>query len=403
MRLTAPIKILFISLVSSALLCQTAFAQISPPAGVAVGSGYLYPVLDTSIFNDDNLFNGESGTEINTIGYLISPNLTWDFTNNIQHFAFNWDLEAGFYDKSSREDYLDNTFNALFEFQPTDRFNGGVLAEYKDTHDPRGTGRAEGIITGLDQDPDEWHSFTIDGTWGYGAQSTPARVEGDLGYVSKEYDNNRSSTEFRDRDDLLAAGRFFYRIAPKTSLVAEGRYADADYKLDSTIAGSLNSTTYKVFGGITWESTAITTASIKLGQTFKDFDIESREDASTFTWEGNIQWAPMTYSVVNLSTARDFNETDGTGNFIQADSYSVDWTHDWNDRVRSVVDFSIANDTFDPTTREDDRVNGGINVSYQLQRWVTVSGSYRYEKRNSNRDAFDYDKSVFMFTATFNL
>lgn len=385
------------------MIATPGFAQTTAPAGVPVGPGYLFPLLDVELFHDDNMFNAEPGSEVDSWGWKVSPNLTYDVSNNIQRFALNWDLEAGFYDATDVDDYVDNTVSGVFEYAPTDRFDSSVRAEYRDTRDPRGTGRAEGIITGLDQDPDEWHSYAIDGSVGYGAATTPARVEGDLGFVSKTYDNNLASTIFRNRDDTTAAGRFFYRVAPKTSVVLEGRYADASYDTASPISGSLDSETYSLLGGLTWETTAITTATFKLGYITKDFDLASRADGDAFTWEGNLQWAPRTYSVVNLNTARSFNETDGTGNYIQADSFSFDWTHGWSERISTVADISYSNDTFDPTTREDDRFYAGLRVSYLFQRWLTVSGGYRYEDRDSNRDAFDYTKNLFMLTATMSL
>ena len=375
----------------------------STTTGVPVGSGYANPSLDLEFFHDDNLFNSDIN-ELDTFGWKVKPAVSYELSDNIKRFVADWQLDAGFYDDSSDDDYVDNFVSGLFEYQPSSRVYASLRGDYENTHDPRGTGRAEGALVAAQPDFDEWHSFAVEGNLAYGAESARARMEADAGYIAKKYDNNRASTFVRDRDDLFAAGRFFYRIAPKTSLLVEGRVAD--YQYDAIAAGqvTLDSTVYKAFVGLTWEATYKTTGAIKVGYIDKNFDAGTRADGDAMTWEIDLQWQPRTYSTVNISSARDFQETNGAGNFIQHDNFiTFNWTHDWQTRISTSVDFSYSEDTFDPTTREDELTSAGVHINYELRRWATIGAGYRYDERDSNANAFDYDRNIYELTLRLTL
>jgi len=386
------------------LLCSNQLlAQQDGPAGVPVGSGYVFPSIDLTFLNDDNLTNADIN-EIDTIGWKVAPSLLYEQSSNRSRFAADWRLDAGWYDDSPIDDYVDNYVSGIFEYQPTNRFNSALKANFTDSHDPRGTGRAEGALVAAQPEFDEWHSFGVEGNFGYGLENGIARVEGDVGYTTKEYDNNRGSTFVRDRDDTYGAARFFYRLAPNTDLVVEGRLADHSYVQTAVGVAPLDSFVHRILGGVSWEATGKTTGSIKLGYIDKDFDSGTRQDGDALIWEIGITWEPRTYSVVNISSSRDFQETNGAGNFIQKDNFiSADWTHYWQEHISTTVNFSYTEDTFDPTTREDELTNAGARLNYDLQRWLTVSGGYRYDERDSNANAFDYERNIFELTVRVTL
>jgi hypothetical protein len=339
---------------------------------------------------------------VNTWGIRVEPGLVYEAGSEIRKFVGEWQLEGGLHEASSNDDYLDNTLLASIEYQPTTRLYGALRGSFRDDHDPRGTGRAEGVNTELlpdtellQDDPDEWHSLGVESNLAYGARNATGRFELDLGYVAKDYDNNRLFTFIRDRNDLYAAGRFLYRIAPSTSLLIEGR--GTDYSYDQHIVGvpGLNSEVYRVLGGLRWEVTGKTTGFAKLGYITKDFNAPKRADTDAVSWEVGLEWQPRTYSIWNFSTARDFQETNGAGNFIRHDNFDVSWKHFWLDRLSSEIDFGYAMNTFDPLLREDDLLNAGIRLDYLMRRWLTLGAGYHYGKRNSNDDFFDYERNLF--------
>ncbi|MFQ5661080.1 MAG: outer membrane beta-barrel protein [Gammaproteobacteria bacterium] len=394
-----------LSLLASAAVSQaqtTALGAQAGGAGIKAGPGFIYPSVAFKTFYDDNLLDAETN-ELDTFGGVIAPYAAYEISDKTRRFVVDWLLEAGFYTDSNNDDYVDNTVRAEYAFQPTSRFYSALKGEFKDTRDPRGTGRAEGVSTVLQADPDEWHSFGVEGNLGYGSKQAIARVEVDAGFVTKEYDTNRAFTFVRDRDDSYGAARFFYRLAPKTSLVLEGRAVHFEYDRNAPGAPSLDSNVFRGLGGITWEATYKTTGFLKVGYIDKEFASGLRQDDNAVTWEVGIEWRPRTYSIVNIATSRDFQETNGAGDFIQHDMVSFNWNHAWLKRLSSVVDFSYAKDMFDPTAREDDLINAGISINYNIRRWLTIGAGYHYRDRDSSDSVFDFHRNIYELTARITL
>jgi len=351
------------------------------------------------------LLNAETA-ELKTFGFIVSPHAAYEISDNIKKFVVDWSLVAGFYEdnRADSDEYVDNTVRAEYEYRPTSRVFVAINGEYKDTRDPRGTGAAEGATTALLDIPDEWHSYGIEGSLGVGAASARIRVEGDIGHITKDYDTNTATTFVRNRDDSYGAARLFYRIAPKTSLVLEGRLINYDYEATAPGVAGLNSDVYRALAGVTWEATFKSTGYIKAGYIKKSFDAFGRTDGDNYIWEIGIEWRPRTYSIVNMSSSRDFQETNGAGDFIQSDNLiSINWTHDWVEYVRSVVDFSYTENSFDPSARNDELLNAGVRLEYQMRRWLSLGAGYRYDERDSSENAFDYERNIFEITARITL
>ena len=149
---------------------------------------------------------------------IVKPTVSLQLDDNIKTLTLYYNLEAGFYQDSSQDDYTNQNLLGVFEYHPTTKLKMAVRLEYLDQVDPRGTARTEGGIGTLagTLDPDEWHSYGAGGLVSYGSPNATGRVELELSYVVKEYDNNRQFTFTRDRDDLDIRGTFYYKIRPNT-------------------------------------------------------------------------------------------------------------------------------------------------------------------------------------------
>ena len=397
------IGIVVISLFSIMLPCVSVAqqSQNEPTVkGIGVGPGTVYPGMEAGLTYDDNILRNIPGMEVDSFLYTVSPNLAYQLQDNTHKFRADWRLDAGYYDSSHRDNYLDNTISGELGYQPTSRFSAGLTGEYKSSRDPRGTGRAEGLAIGrYARDPDRWHHFKVEGNMAYGLQSGGSRLEAAGGYVSKRYDNNHVLTDYRDHDDIYGDGNFFFQVAPKTSLVVGGGITNHHYRVNSLLGASIDSTDYQFSGGITWKALSKTTGTIRFGYINKDFVSVHRANRSSFNWDAEVTWTPRSYSVVVLNTSRTFDETNGTGNFIQRDTYSVKWTHFWLDRLSSTVNLSYAEETFDPTSRQDGLINAGVQFNYDMRNWLTLSAAYLHDERDSNRNAFDYKRNVYLVTA----
>ena len=370
----------------------------SNAAGINVGLGVVTPSLDLKALHDDNLLDQPKGNELDTWGWAVSPGLAYELSDDVSKLTADWNLDAGYYDQSSTDDYVDNFLNAKYEYHPTDRFTGSISGAFKDTRDPRGTGRSEstGVIQAT---PDRWHDFEVEGNMAYGLPDATARVEGTVGYVTKRYDNNLSSTFTRNRDDVYGSGRFFYRLAPKTSLLLEGRAASYQYTLTAFGTPSLDSTVYKFFGGVTWEATAKTTGTAKYGYSRKEFRSPGNPNQSGSSWDLAVRWSPRTYSVFDFTTYRRFEESTGIGDAIVQSRAGVRWTHAWNSRLSHSIGYDFTNDNYKGDTNRDDNTNAlDLRVDYRFRRWLKFGAQYLYADRDSNDPQYRYRRNVIMFT-----
>ncbi len=116
-----------------------------------------------------------------------------------------------------------------------------------------------------------------------------------------------------------------------------------------------------------------------------------------------VFWEPRTYSKVTLFTRRRSQEdaSGGIGSFL-ADTFGVAWRHGFTESLvmGTGVDYTIAQ--YD-TGRDDDYVVFGIELSYELNRWLDVSAEYRYENRRSNIPGIDYDDNTVLLKLTTGL
>lgn len=374
--------------------------------GVDVGAGKFYSDITVNTFFDDNVTVAPTN-EISTFGLLVIPHLKYELKNNKNRFLMDYALLAATYEGSNEDDYIDNRFQLGYEYTPTKRISTGIRGEYFDTRDSRGTGGAEGTAV-VSANPDEWHHYLVEGNLAYGSRESTGRAELDLGLVNKTYDTNRATTFVRDREDIYANARLYYRIMPKTSLVLEGRTRYYDYDRDAAGVASLDSHTNSALLGVTWKSTYKTTGTALIGYSKKKFDSDSRADGDDLTWELGVQWKPKSFSTFNLSTSRSFGETNGAGNYISTDAIDASWNHRWHKlspKFSTLVEIGYSEDSFDEAIaeRSDDYLNLGLSANYKMRRWLDLGAGYRYSERDSSFTIFDYDRNRFELSANIAL
>ena len=160
----------------------------------------------------------------------------------------------------------------------------------------------------------------------------------------------------------------------------------------------LDSTEQSYFLGVNWEATAKTTGNVKFGTTKKSFNLGQLPSGTSTVWDGEIRWAPKTYSVVDVSLHQKSNEYGGTGSFIISRDTDLSWTHDWSGYVTSALSFGDGADTFQASPRADKRQTYGMKVTYGFRRWLRAGVGYQHTKRTSTYPINDYTKAVTMLT-----
>lgn len=376
-------------------LIWIAGVQAAPePQAIELGGGKLIPTLKVALKHDDNIFS-QFTREVSDTILQVAPEVQWLQEKGTTSLAITYTGDYGVYKDSDDDDYDDHTLSFDAALSPTDIFRFDFGASYGWLHDNRGEGSSEGINALTRGEPDEYEIGNVNLELDFGRESSlfGFRLSGSQDDI--EYQNNRNETIFRDRDETYFAARLYGKISGgKTKFFVEASEKDFSYDENPILGGTLDSDESGWAVGVEWEATAKTSGSILVGEVEKEFDSAVRGEEDIDIWEVEIIWSPRTYSHVLLNASNTPQETNGTGSFIESQDTSLAWIHDWSDRVHSIVSFSDGTDEYANSLREDDRQTVSVGLSYDWRRWLTVSGSYAYQERDSNADIFDFEKNV---------
>lgn len=368
-------------------------APASGPAGMQLGGTpfYFTPYMGFALGYDDNLFL-TNGNEKSSSMLIFSPGFSLDARGSNSVTQIKHQTQIGRYGQSDDDNYVDHTTRAQFDFAFDRRNFLRAGLDYIRSHDPRGsTDRA------ISPSPDKYRLTSPFVTYAFGAPGAAGRLEAYYSQGDKRYTNNRATTVLSDRETREFGGAFYWRVMPRTYLLAEARATDISYRSPNS---RLSAEERRYYGGVTWEATAATTGTLKIGRLERDFDRSTIPDFRGTSWEALVTWSPRTYSKFDFFTARQTNEASGLGNFILTSVSGVSWNHAWSSVLTTGLDFRYQKDEFQGFSRTDDLKILGAKVGYRFRRWLTLGAEYTHTQRDSSRSVFDYDKNLYLLTAT---
>lgn len=373
----------------------TAQVHALEPAAIEAGVFNLVPTLSVEQRYDTNILS-QPDDELESWVTVLAPSVQAQAQLDKVKIQFGLVNTTGIYERSSDDNYNDTRVNADVSWELNHRNQLDFSAVYNNTHEDRGTGFSQGASAGRIDEPDEYTEVTYAGKYTYGSETSRGRLVLGLTDYDKLYTNHRETTRGRDRHDVGGSATFYWNVGGRTNVLLEAQQKDINYDNDPVGGlGTLDSTQTKYLAGVTWEATAKTTGIVKLGQARKDFDSNQRKDFTGSSWEAEVQWAPRTYSVISLNTSREPRETTGMGNFIDAETYGINWRHGWTNRITSNVFYNISEESYEKAAvkRSDDLTSYGVRVDYNLLRWVDVGLSANYSEKESNLNQFDYERN----------
>ncbi len=367
-------------------------ATVAQDAGVEFGSGQLFPTIGLSVGYDDNIALSNDN-EVSSTFYRISPGIRYQGGSRRNAFNFQYEAELGEYTETDFDDYLDHKLKADWSFVPSSRNAFKLDAGLTYGHDRRGDGLREFFPGTVDRDVDEFRTWNFDALYSYGAEGARGNLDLRAGYSDKEYRNNRDFTAIADVERTYYGGTFYWRVAPKTSLLLDVEKGDSDFPSSNR---DFEDTSYGA--GIQWDATAKTTGRIIVGHTEAEFDDLTLSDFSGSFWEASINWQPMRRTSIELASSKSVSAAFDASNYFVSREYSVAWRHQWPGRLVTAVDYSFREQDFDPGTREDEVDSFGISANYEWRKHVILGLGWTYEDRDSNLVPFDYDRNEILLS-----
>lgn len=365
------------------------------------------PELGVEFRYDDNIFQSATGVTSSLIS-IVSPGLFVSAQPSKHRFEFQYEGDFAWYSDSSPDNYEDHYLEAGAYLALGQRSRFDIVGSYDDAHEDRGTGLTEGFVPAINipPDPDEYQLANILGRFSFGSGASKGQLVLETGYRDLEYTNHLDRTRFFDRSENHADATFYYRVRPKTSLLLDARLTEFDYQNDRTLQPSLNSKEYLYLFGITWDTTAKTTGTVKVGYVEKSYADRTRADFSAPSWELDIRWSPRSYSHLDFSTRRYPSEiTSVTGDVIDNTSYSIAWSHEWSNRIKSRIEARDLDQDYrgSAVARTQDLTQYSFSLSYQMRRWLELKAGVGISSRKSNIDRFEFDGNKYSVSALMTL
>ena len=271
--------------------------------GVEMGDSAVYatPSVGLGVGHDDNLFLSNTNTKSSVIE-VLSPGLRLDAHRPGLVLKSSWQGQYGRYTDSRADDYQDQYWLNSVDWALDQRTFFRLGYDYLRGHDARGsTDRPNS------DSPDRYRLSVPRAMFAYGAPGAQGRVELYYSDAHKDYLNHNDTTAVSDRDTTEAGGAFYWRVGPKTYALVEARDTKIDYDIQNPLSG--HETRY--FVGLSWEATAATTGTVKIGELRRSFDGDNIPSHTSPSWEAEITWSPRTYTQFDFFSSRYTNESTG--------------------------------------------------------------------------------------------
>jgi len=345
-----------------------------------------------------NVFRSTNNAQ-SDVALGIKPTAVWIGELEASRFNLGYRGNYAQYNDFSDENYNDHTFSGKYDYALSERLLIGVDGSYELAHEGRG---ASGSAANIAKDLVEMDTTTLGARLSFGRRVARAQINLNIKQSQLRFDDGERLdgtpiiSSLRDRDVTSLGSNIYYRIMPKTWIIADLQYSDTEYQRLSI----LDSSETKLLIGAAWEGTAKTSGEVRIGYLKKNFSTNLIEDFGGFTVEGDLTWEPKEFSRVILSLGRSTQESgDLNSDFFVTNRMSITWQHELTSRISFSVAALAQNDEFQQTARSDDFLQGNLSASYRLKRWLELGANYSYQERDSNV-ALNYDNHTVGISVT---
>lgn len=383
---------------ATAASAMTGVAQAVEPQAYRTPEDLLVtPLLTVRERYDDNIratqFNPQS-----SFVTTLDPSVSVGAEGNKAAFNVTLDLPMQVYHSYHDNDHTDTHLTGSLDLDFDRRNRLGLDAGYHRQEE------VASVVQNLQND--KWETLNASAIYGFGARTARAQVEVGARAEQVRFKNDlvlpsgALLNSDRDRDVSSVFGTFFVAVAPKTKLLLEARQTTYDYVSNPL----LDSTNQALLAGVTWEATALTKGSVKVGSETKAFDTAGIPDANHSMWEAAVEWNPVSYSVFRLTTNSRLDEGTNGAYVIETQTVTLDWTHQWLKRLKSEIEVGSTKQDYvgfvlpSGQSRSDDITRAGFGLIYDMRRWLDVGVSYSYLKGDSNELGRSYDRNIIALT-----
>ncbi len=358
-------------------------------ANIHIGPLDIHPYASVSMGYTDNVFLTETREESDTY-YLISPGVQLFLPLNRHSFNLEYTVDTYLYRDQDNADRTIQNATGRLDLNPFRSLNILIQDAFIDGEDRPDfeDGRTSPYI---------WNSATVDAAYDINSRLA---VGAGYQYGTKRYD--RTADRIDDYDENGLSGRIYYKVLPKTSLVIVYQYRDRDYEK----RGREDNDSHRLEGGITWEIGPKSSGTARAGYMRTDYDELNRTDEA-FSYSLNLTHQLKPKTTLSLEGVREIQDTSRANrNLVFSNDYvSTQIAGTLSHRYRKftgrlkggyIWDDYLHDDIPAGKKRRDHLFIGELGIDHALRKWLTLGGSYRYTRLNSNFDVEEYEENNFL-------
>ncbi|MCA1793298.1 MAG: SLBB domain-containing protein [Desulfobacteraceae bacterium] len=296
-------------------------------------------------------------THLTSSGGLKLGRIKPEATRRYQMYGM-YSPELIMYGDTSRHDHWNHTLEGLFQYN----FNSGLSFDVIDVFHDREEIAGNGIDDTLFRHRDNLFDFITT----FESDSRKFKVQ--FNYANYDLNYKDPLVEYRDRNDNSLGLTLFYKFKPKTSLLAGIRYADIAFD-----TGTINDNEeIGYYGGISWEVTARSRGTFRLGYLEKDFDDDRVKDQDGFSIELQTQHNFTAKRGVNVMGYRKFHESDlaGASSFLST-GIDIGLLQRFNEKWSGNLNFVYEENEYNGINR-DDRFFSDLSTTVRISSGDTI-------------------------------
>ena len=335
-----------------------------------------------------NLFS-DSSDEVEDILLTLSPGFESVFGRGVSNANLNFTTRYDIlrYDKSDEWDT--QTFHAKLagNYNAAKYFISGLAS-----FDERQSSLRDAQVKGNLSESDE-SKLEIEGEYLF----SPKFSFGSGIKLSKREYTGSQAINYADRDSTILPFDLFYELTPKVDLSVGYQYTYTDI---ADVASNTNNTAYSsdahfINIGARGDLLPKLSGSIKLGLRFIDSDFTTNNrDNSSLGLDGSLNWQSTPKLNNSITISRDFGST-SNGTRIEESAFNINSSLALSQQLRTGASLGYTLRDYLDQSREDGFLSLGLNASYQVNDYCTVSSAYSFSKNDSDLTggASDFDNN----------
>lgn len=348
---------------------------------LAPGIWLAFPANREKLLNIDTKTTSPGGLQLSR----IKP----EATRRYQSY-FLYSPEFLLYSDHSSLDHVNHRAEGLFQYNLNSGLSFDIIDLFHDREDIAGNGIRDTLY--------RYQDNLLDLIATYAAPSGKFKFE--LDYSNYDIDYEDLAASYRNRNDNSFGISAFYKFWPKTSLFVEYNFSDIDFDGGT----SMDSTEDRYYAGATWDMTAKTRGTLKLGYIQKDFDAPALEDQEGFSVELQTQHNLSPKRGLQINGFRKFNESDfGNASTFLSTGIDIALSQRFTEKWSGTFDVSFENNDYKGFDRTDDLFGLGPALRFEPRKWLIFDLGYHYYMNDSNITAYDYEANQVYFRATLSL